>query len=195
MTNADNSRHPFTTTPVCMYKSRENIAAAAPLSVLTSLRSAGSGIPGGKIEVSSSLRVINNRYIIGERRGRGNGEKRARGWRGADWKATPPSAQRAAAHLRAAERGWWERRRGRSGGGKRRGGKGFRFTQVYWIYWDEPRDSGQEDISCLPTAPTFHTVLSRARHPLPSSVRSRAPFPSSSSLAFIKIARLIYAAR
>lgn len=70
--------------PFCIYKSRENAAAAAPLSVLTSSRSTGSSIPGGKIEVSSSLRVINNRYIIGAsveggERARGGGSE---GWRG-----------------------------------------------------------------------------------------------------------------
>lgn len=84
--------------------------------------------------MSSSLRVINNRYIIGggwvaEARGKdgrvaaaGVGKGRRRG------------CERAAAHLRPAERGWRKRRRGR--GERRRtvagkGWKGFRFTQVY----------------------------------------------------------------
>ena len=95
----------------------------------------------------------------------------------------------------------------------------FRFTQVYWIYWDEPRDSGQEDISCLPTAPTFHTIrplslsslvrvaFQPPRHTPSLSLSSdnqtkerererekrEGCLPLLASRAFIKIASLIYA--
>lgn len=81
--------------------------------------------------------------------------------------------------------------------------RGFRFTQVYWIYWDEPRDSGQEDISCLPTAPTFHAIrpstpfasrfnppdhLATPR-PLPYAFSRRSPSATSSSAHLLRSRR------
>lgn len=85
--------------------------------------------------MSSSLRVINNRYIIG-----GGWAVEARGKDGRTAagveKGRRRGCERAAAHLRPAERGWRKRRRGPGGGEKRetvagKGWKGFRFTQVY----------------------------------------------------------------
>ena len=83
--------------------------------IYTHIRSIGSNIPGGKIEVSSSLRVINNRYIIG-----GGWAVEARGKDGRTAagveKGRRRGCERAAAHLRPAERGWRKRRRGPGGG-------------------------------------------------------------------------------
>lgn len=73
--------------------------------------------------MSSSLRVINNRYIIGggwAAEARGKGGRAAAGLeKGRRW-----GCERAAAHLRPAERGWRKRRRW--GDGRReKGWKGF----------------------------------------------------------------------
>lgn len=88
----------------------------------------GSGIPGGKIEVSSSLRVINNRYIIGGvgyTMGEREGERGPRGTRGRErgfagrdareGRSSSPSPRK-----EGGKRGCREREEGTWDGGKRR---------------------------------------------------------------------------
>lgn len=153
--------------------------------------------------MSSSLRVINNRYIIdggwaAEARERVGGKGRCRG------------CERAAAHLRPAERGW--RKRGRSPG---RGGRGsdlhkyIEFIEMslgiaarrILAAYQPPRrfiPSALAPLSrsrALTSSPLFSPSSSSSSSP---SLPPPPPPPSSSlssSLAFIKIAGLIYAAR
>lgn len=202
MSIVDNSRHPFTTTLlplVYIYKSREDAAAAAPLSVLTSSRSAGSSIPGGKIEVSSSLRVINNRYIIGERRGRvaeRNARARVRGGLkgGRKRDRLKRRHERAGGCERAAQLISAPRKEGGERGERERTVAGRGSDLHKYIEFIE--------MSLGIAARRILAAYQPPRRFIPSSLARAAPspstlFPSSSSfsLAFIKIARLIYAAR
>lgn len=150
--------------------------------------------------MSSSLRVINNRYIIGGGRA---AEARGEGGRGGGGvgKGRRWGCERAAAHLRLAERGWRKRRQGR----RRSPGRGGRGSDLHKYIEFIEMSLGIAARRILAAyqpprrfIPSALAPLSRSRAHTSSPLSSPSPSSlssSPSSLAFIKIAGLIYAVR
>lgn len=154
--------------------------------------------------MSSSLRVINNRYIIG---GVGYTEGLwetvwGRGSRLEDegWKGT---RERAAAHLRPAERGWRgndgkEGERGRTVARARGCGRGSDLHKYIEFIEMSLGIAARRILAAYQPPRRFipsSTLFPLPPPLLPSPMLLLSPTSSSSSLAFIKIAGLIYAAR